>query len=77
MLRRKLKVEHSKLKKNKNMNKEEKEKINAELQFTSEEEIKEIKRVCGEDFDYWNIPAYLRRRKKGFSNSNLIEIQVY
>jgi len=30
----------------------------------TEEEKKEIIRVCGEDFDYWDIPAYIRQRDK-------------
>lgn len=28
------------------------------------EELKETKRVCGEDFGYWDIPAYIRQRDK-------------
>jgi hypothetical protein len=28
----------------------------------TEEEKKEIIRVCGKDYNYWDIPAYIRKR---------------
>ena len=46
------------------MNQKETDKINAELKLISEEEKERIKKVCGEDFTYWDIPAYIRKRKK-------------
>ena len=30
----------------------------------TKEELKEIKRVCGENFTIYDIPAYIRRRNK-------------
>jgi hypothetical protein len=30
----------------------------------TEQEKKEIIRVCGENFDHWDIPAYIRQRDK-------------
>jgi hypothetical protein len=43
----------------------------------TKEEEKEIIRVCGEDYDWWDIPAYIRERdKKGElakANSPLIQ----
>jgi len=30
----------------------------------TKEEEKEIIRVCGKDYDEWNIPAYIRQRDK-------------
>lgn len=30
----------------------------------TEKEIREIIRVCGEDFDEIDIPAYIRKRKR-------------
>ena len=44
------------------MNQKETDKINAELELISEEEKERIKKVCGEDFTYWDIPAYIRKR---------------
>lgn len=46
------------------MTAEEIKKINAELELISEEERKEIERVCGPNFNWWNIPAYIRKENE-------------
>ena len=47
------------------MDQKEIDKINAELKLISEEEKERIKKVCGEDFTYWDIPTYIRKRNEG------------
>ena len=46
------------------MNQKETDKINTELDLISEEERKRIEKVCGENFTYWDIPTYIRKRNE-------------